>query len=356
MPQTLTALLALLTLCLNTSASFASQNAQTTLSAESATQTVQITDQKFDPIMGSVPFETTCDRQVVDHMDYRCFNEPRESCSGGGEVCETTNDSVCNSHGCTGVPRRSCHQSSGSCHTEYQNVCRNEAVYRTETYSCTRYHTVQVGQTLAKTFNHSIEVSLTPALQATLAGTTLSVSVNATENTISARLTNSYPTAILDYAVMPLTNDQGATVQNSSEKLVIDLGLASALVKKMDAVTADTLELGSTAFRMNLQNAVGLEKYLSFGITLTKTPSVWFPTTLYDSHVGSSLFDFVIEGQSIKVLIPYEKLGLGSIGGTKHSLGISVTLAAGKILNPADFQTELNKRLDLNVVKTRPSF
>lgn len=356
MPQNLAFQLTLLVLFFNPTLSLASQSTQTTLNAQTAVQTVQITDQKFNPIMGSVPYETTCDRQVVDHMNYRCYNEPRESCSGGGEVCETTNDSVCNSHGCTGVPRRSCHQSSGSCHTVFQNVCRNEAVYRTETYSCTRYHTVQVGQTLAKTFNHSIEVSLSQSLQSALAGTTLSVSVNATENTVTARLTSSFPAAILDYAVMPLSSDQGVTVQNSSEKLVIDLGLSAALAKKIDGVTADSLELGSEAFRFNLQNAAGLDKYLTFGIILTKTPSIWFPTTVYDSRIGTSLFDFVIEGQTLKVLVPYEKLGLSSIGGNKYSLGVSISLNAGKILNPGDFQTELNKSFDLNIAKSRPSF
>ncbi len=338
------------------SSALAANSGMTTLTAQMPSQTIQITDQKFNPIYGEVPYETTCSRQVLDHTIRSCHHESGESCSGGGQVCTTTSDSVCNSHGCTSVPRRSCHQSAGSCHTVSREVCGNENVYRTEHYSCTRTHTVQVGQTLAKTFNHTVEVALSPAAQAAIGTAQLAISVDVNENNVTGELTSSFPDAILNYAVTTVANDNGAVVQNSAEHIQIDLGMSASLVKNMDIATIAKLELGSDAFRFDMVNGAGLEKSLKFAITLIRTPAVWFPTTIYDNSISSSILSLVSAGSTLKAVVPYEKLGLSSIGNNKHSLNLSVSLDAGTVLNASDFRAELDKRLDLNLVKERPSF
>ena len=325
------------------------------LSAASSRADVQLIAQKFDTIYGTESYASTCQRQVVDHTETRCHTVIGQSCSAGSEVCSTTNDSVCNSHGCTSVPRRSCHAGAQSCHSVSHEACGSENVYRNQSYACTRTRQVPVGQTLVKTFNHTVDVSLTPALIAALADQTITVSVNADESTVTPQVAIPFPAALLTYDVAQAVVSDTTTVQNSKETITIDYGMPGDAARKMELATAENLELGSDSFRFSLTNGAGLEKYLTLGIKLVKTRAIWFPSTAFDGDLKTSLLTLATEGPNLKVVVPYTALQLGSIGG-RCSLDVNIKLDASKVLNVSDFQAALQKNLSLSLSKQKPSY
>ncbi|MBC7396598.1 MAG: hypothetical protein H7333_04070, partial [Bdellovibrionales bacterium] len=304
---------------------------------------------------GTEPYQSTCQRQVVDHTETRCHQVSGQSCSAGSEVCSTTADSVCNSQGCTSVPRRSCHTGSQSCHSVSREVCGNENVYRSQSYACTRTRQVPIGQTLTKTFNHTVEVELTPALIAVIADQTLSIGLAANESAVTPSVATPFPSALLTYDVKQTGVTNSESVQNSQEVFTLDYGMPGDIARKMESVTAQNLELGSDSFRFDLTNGAGLEKYLLFGIKLVKTPAVWFPNTVFEGDLKSSSLALASVGTNLKVLVPYESLQLGSIGG-RYSLDVSIKLDSSKVLNISDFEASLQKNLSLSLTKERPTY
>jgi hypothetical protein len=64
----------------------------------------------------------------------------------------------------------------------------------------------------------------------------------------------------------------------------------------------------------------------------------------------------VAQGNAIKALIPFQKMGVDSIGATRHDLSVSVSLDPGAILNAADFRFDLDKKLQQSLSKVNPTF
>ncbi|MBC7398133.1 MAG: hypothetical protein H7333_11880 [Bdellovibrionales bacterium] len=326
------------------------------LNAHSATQTIRLVDQRFEPIYESQPYETTCSRQVIDHTESVCETVSDSVCSGGAEVCETVNDSVCNSGGCTDVPRRACHTTPTSCVDVPRRVCRDQNVFRTDYYSCIQYHDVVVGRRLVKTFNHQIEVTVANA--ALLAQSTLSLQVKASENSISARLLNSYSSGLLNYQVSTLQESDSGSIANRSERLVIDLALSAATLQKMASATLDGLELGRNALRFQLKNANEISEHLDVSIRLVRNRALFGNSVRYDGTKSIAELGLVGQGNNIQALIPFQKLGVDSLGNLKHDLSVSIRLNPGTapLLNATDFQALLDRQLSQTLSKVKPSF
>ena len=331
-------------------------SAGVTLTAQNASQVVQITDQQFEPIYGQEPYDSTCSRQVYDHTETSCETVNDSVCHGGGESCETVNDSVCNSSGCTTVPRRVCSNEPETCESVPRRSCSDHEVDRTEYYACTLYRTVVVGQQLVKTFNHSIEVDV--ANPAILGGVSLAIDVDASQASVSAALENSFAAGILTYQVVSVSQNDSGAVRNSSEKIIIDMAMSSGAAKAIDTAVIDSLALGHNALSFNLRNAASIMGNLNVAIKLVRNRALFGDTTLYDSKVASSTLGLVAQGSDIRAMIPFQKLGIGSINNLRFDLAVSITLnpGAGAILNPRDFNAELSKRLDSSLTKVKASF
>lgn len=327
-----------------------------TLTAQSATQRISLTDQKFEPVYESQPYETTCSREVLDHVENVCQTISDNVCSGGAEVCETANDSVCNSGGCTNVPRRVCHTTPATCVDVPRRVCSDHNVFRTDYYSCTQYHDVVVGQRLVKTFNHQIEVTVAnPAL---LSGAVLTLSVAASEASLSARLANSFPGGLLNYQVATINESDSGMMLNRQEKIVIDLALSAVLLQQMNTVSMDNLALGTSAVRFQLRNASELAGHLSIGIRIIRNRSLFGNATRYDGTLDSATLGLVGQGSDIQALIPFQKLSIDPISNLRHDLTVSAKLNPGTapLLNAADFQAQLSKNVEQSITKVKPSF
>jgi hypothetical protein len=336
------------------SSALASNSGQANLNAQQPVQLLQLVDQKFEPIYGQEPYQATCSQEVFDHTATSCTTEMDSVCHGGGEVCETQNDSVCNSQGCTSVPRRVCHQTAQTCTSVPRNVCHDYAVYRTVYYSCTKYRTVVVGQRLVKTFNHQIEVTINNA--ASLDADSLSVGVNISEDSISARLMSSFKRAVLNYKIEKVSDVDAGDVQNIRDRITIDLGMSAEKVKMIETASLTGLELGQSALRFDLNNASEIMQNLKIAIKLVRNPKFWVSTTLYNGSLKSSELGLVAQGNAIKALIPFQKMGVDSIGATRHDLSVSVSLDPGAILNAADFRFDLDKKLQQSLSKVNPTF
>jgi hypothetical protein len=332
----------------------ANQASQVVLSAQEPSKLVQITDQKFEPIYSQEPYQTTCSREVVDHVETRCDTYNDSVCSGGGEVCTTTNDSVCNSSGCTSVPRRSCHTTAQTCTSVPRRSCSDHNVYRTDYYSCTQYRTVVSGQRLVKTFNHQVEVVL--ANPSAIGAASLQIGVLVAENSVTARLMNSFTQNILTYQVNNLSEADAGSVLNSSKKIVIDLGLSADAARKLLSSSIQNLELGRNAIRFDLPNAAELSQNLNIGIKLVRNRKIFGDTILFNNSVASSKLGLVGGGADLKVVIPFAKLGIDSVNSMRHDLSVSVSLNAGNALNLSDFSEALNKHLELSREKIYATF
>lgn len=329
---------------------------QLTLTAQNSTQRILLTDQRFEPIYESQPYEATCSREVLDHVENVCQTISDSVCSGGAEVCETVNDSVCNSGGCNNVPRRVCHTTPRGCVDVPRRVCSDHNVFRTDFYSCTQYHDVVVGQRLVKTFNHQVEVTIAnPAL---LAGAALNIRVDASEAALAARLSNSFPAGLLNYQVATINESDTGMMLNRQEKIVVDLALPAALIQKMDTVSLANLELGNSAVRFQLKNAAELATHLNIGIRIVRNRALFGNSTRYDGTLDSSTLGLVGQGSDIQALIPFQKLNIDAIGNLRHDLTISAKLNPGSapLLNAMDFRAELDKNIEQSITKVKPSF
>jgi hypothetical protein len=336
------------------SAALANQTANVVVSAAQPTASVQVVDQKFEPIYGQEAYEATCSRQVLDHMETACHDESSQVCSGGQEVCENVRGSVCRNNVCTDVVRRECHTTPQSCTNVPRRVCADQAVYRTDFYSCTQYRTVVTGQRLVKTFNHSVEVVLQDT--AAIAGASLNVELTATEGVVTPRLINSLKLGILNYENIILTSsDLGATAQ-IARRIVITAGLPAKLVNKILTAQLTDLELGHEAAKFKLVNMADLLQNLNFSIRIVRNRAIGGDSTLFEGAVASNQLSLVAQGADIQAIVPFEKLQIDSLNSRKHDIHVSVSLNAGNVLNYADFEAALNKRLEGDLTKVKPSF
>ena len=333
----------------------ADNSGQVTLSASNVSQSIQVTDQKYDPVYGQEPYQTTCSQQVFDHNETQCTTTMDNVCHEGGEVCDTVNDSVCNSRGCTTGPRRECHQAPPVCTDVPRQSCTEVPVYRTDYYSCTQYRTVVVGQTLTKTFNHTINVSVTNAAILS-GGANLAITVNVSQDKVlTAQLTNSYPNALLNYVITTVSQDDSSSVLNSVESIVIDEVASASLLNAFQASSISNLALGKNAIRFNIANAAGLENELNLEIKLVRTPKAWFSHQVFDTTVDSSTLSLVSQGSDINAIVPFAKLSEKSLQDVRYSLYVTANLKAGTVLNPSDFNS-LSGTLTQSLIKVKPSF
>ncbi|MBS1960310.1 MAG: hypothetical protein JST80_12605 [Bdellovibrionales bacterium] len=336
------------------SAALANQIANVTVSAAHPSASVQLVDQKFEPIYGQEPYEATCSREVLDHMQTVCHDEFSQVCSGGGEVCENVRDQVCRNNVCTPITRRECHTTPQSCTDVPRRVCTDQAVYRTDFYSCTQYRTVVTGQRLVKTFNHSVEVVLRDTKA--IAGADLNVELTAVEGVITPRLTNSLKLGLLNYDIAILSSDDNGATAQAARRIVITAGLPGRLVNQIMTAQLTDLELGHEAAKFKLTNMADLLQNLNLSIKIVRNRAIGGDSILYNGTVSSNQLSLVARNADIQVIVPFEKLQIDSLNSLKHDLHVSVSLNVGNVLNYADFQTALSKKLEADLKKVKPSF
>lgn len=336
------------------SSSLAAQVVSAELTTSNASAVVQLVDKKFEPIYAQEPYETTCSREVLDHTETQCSTYDDTVCSGGGTVCVTENDSVCNSQGCTTVPRRSCHTEPQSCTTVPRTSCTDRPVYRTEYYSCTQYRTIVVGQKLVKTFNHTIEVALADS-QIAVSGA-LKVEVVAIEGNTQARLVGSYASNILNYQVSDVAVDDRGDVMNINRRVLITKGIEGASALKILSAQIQNLALGSSAVRFDFTQAGSLAKALKMKIKIVRNRRIGRDSVLAEQIISTSSLSLVSQGETLKVLVPLEKIGLSSLSSNRHDVEVSVSLDVGQVLNASEFQAALNKSISEQLTGVKPSF
>ncbi|NDG84209.1 MAG: hypothetical protein EBX52_04125 [Proteobacteria bacterium] len=332
----------------------ASQGGMVQVGPQQAVQFIDLKDDRYEPVYGEVPYQDTCSREVFDHYENRCHTEMDSVCNGGGEVCTTENDSVCNSRGCTSVPRRVCHQAPRSCTSVPRNVCQQYAVSRTVYYSCTRYRTEVVGQRLAKSYQHRIEVRLDSPSD--FDSRMLDVALQINEESVSANLRSSYPGALLNYRVDVVNRSDANDVVSLSERVVISKGLSSEQARTILNGAISGLELGHNAIRFQIENEAQILDSLKIRVKLVRNPKLWASTTLFDGDLRASALGLVGQGQNINAVIPVEKMGVDEIGSKRYDVSVSVSLDPGKVLNTGDFQGELGKRLEQSREKIYATF
>jgi hypothetical protein len=232
-------------------------------------------------------------------------------------------------------------------------VCENQAVYSTETYSCTRYRTVVVGQRLVKTYQHQIEVRAEDP--AALGGNELRLSVRADEGLLKLSLLNSFSDALLTHSVEKVREqDVGDRVMISS-RILIRKSLSAAQVRKMNGATLSNLVLDRSSIRMDLNGLSELSSSLVLSIRLKRTPKAWFHSTLYEGEVSSASLRGVGQGEVLKLAIPLSKLGVQELSKNRHELKVRVKLDQSSVLNARDFETETARRIEAGLEGVRPN-
>ena len=336
-----TACLSLFLAVLSIQGAWANQNGQAQVSAQSPVQTIELRDERYEPVYGEVPYASTCSRIVFDHYENQCTTVNDSVCSGGGEVCTTQNDSVCNSGGCVNVPRRVCHIEPRSCTVVPRRECRQVSVNRTDYYSCTRYRTEVVGQRLAKTYVHEIEVRIESP--SALPDANLFIGVNASEERIRASLQSSFSDAILNYRIETLSRNDSGDAMNLSSRILISRGISRMDASQILSTQVSGLELGHDALRFKIENGSSLLDSLLIRVNLVRNPKLWASTTLYNDELSARTLGLVGQGADVDAVIPLSRLGVDSLGSNRYDLGVSVRLDAGKVLNADDFQEVLGK-------------
>lgn len=317
-------------------------------------QLATLSDQRFEPIYGQEPYETTCSREVFSHNESFCSTVSDTVCRGGGEVCRTEQDSVCNSSGCVSVPRRVCHNEPQTCTEVPRQVCEARPVYVTQHYSCTQYRTVVVGQRLVKTYQHQVEVRLEDP--GAFAGQRLRLVVHAREDVLSIDLISAFPGAILFKSIERVRRQDAGDVESITSRIVIRRGVVAEAVRRIQQGLVSNLALGRSGVRFDLPGLAGLEGALRVRLALKRTPKVWFKTTLYDGEVSTAGLGWVSQGGSIRAIIPFQKIGLEDISNKRHELRVSVRLDPGSVLNIRDFRWEFDHRIEGTLEKSVPSF
>ena len=335
----------------------ASQVSKVELSGTAASQSIQMMDQKFEPIMGQVPYPDTCYREVYDHTETVCSTESDQVCHGGGEECTTESDQVCNSHGCTTIPRRVCHQTSQQCESVPRRVCSDRAVTRTQAYSCTRYRTEQIGQRLVKTFQHSLEVAVDrPEL---LQGQRLVISLLAREDSITPTLVSSFSLNMLTVESQVSKSDSGST-EMIATRMMVHVGAPTSLIGKILSGSVQDLSLSSAGISLKINGVNELSQDLMIAVNLTQYRFLSFlikDKTLFKDSIAIADLSAVAEGDSLNVNIPLSKMNIVQLKATRHNLSVSVSLKRPElsILNSTDLAAVLNKKLEASIANVTPN-
>ncbi len=335
----------------------ASQVSQIELSEGAASQSLQMMDQKFEPIYEEQPYQDTCSRDVLDHMETVCSTTNDTVCHGSdGQVCETENDQVCNSRGCTTIPRRVCRQEQRVCEVVPRRSCSDHAVMRTEYFSCTKYRTVVVGHRLVKTFHHNIEVLVDrPEL---LQGQRLVISMLARESAITPTLVSSFALNVLTVESQRVSvSDQGASAILVT-RILVHVGVSTSVVGKILTSSVQELKLYSSAVTLKLPGLAELAQSLMIRVSLSQHRDLWSDKGLFDGSLASASLAPVVEGDSLRITIPMSKMNLSSLKSNKrHNLKVSVSLVRPSlpILNENDLSALINKRLEAALSKLTPN-
>jgi hypothetical protein len=317
-------------------------------------QLVSLSDERFEPIYAQEPYQTTCSREVVSHHESVCRTVSDTVCQGGGEVCTTEQDSVCNSSGCTSVPRRVCHQTPRTCTEVPRRVCESRPVYVTELYSCTQYRTVVVGQRLVKTYRHQVEVRMEDP--SAFAGQRLRLVVHAREDALSVDLISAFPGGLLLKSIEKVRRQDSGDVESITSRVLVRRGLSAEALRKIQGGALSGLTLGTSAVRFDLSGMEGLENALSIEIRLKRAPKMFFKTTLFEGEVSSSGMGWVSQGDAIRAVIPFQKIGVHGLSKKRHEIRVGIRLNPESVLNQRDFREEFDRRIEGSLEKAVPSF
>lgn len=331
-----------------------SQVSQVELSGVASSQMIQMMDQRFEPIYEEQPYQATCSRQVLDHMETVCSTVSDTVCHGvDREVCTTQADQVCNSQGCTTIPRRVCHQEHRVCEVVPRRVCNDRAVMRTEFYGCIKYQTVVVGQRLVKTFQHQVEVAVDrPEL---LQGQKLVISLLARESSVTTTLVSSFSTHMLTVERQVSRSDLGAQ-EMISTRVLVHVGASTALIGKVLSGSVQELSLSNSGIMMNLVGLAELSQDLEVNLSLSQKMLIGHKI-LFRGSLASADLSKVTQGNSLSVSIPLSKLAVEQLKSKKkHNLSVVVSLKkpALEVLNTNDLAAILNKRLEASITNILP--
>ncbi len=329
---------------------------QSAVDLESAVpvQSVALSDQRFEPIYGQEAYQSTCSREVFSHQESVCRTVSDTVCRGGGEVCTTEQDSVCNSSGCTSVPRRVCRHTPRTCTEVPRQVCESRPVYVTEIYSCTRYRTVVVGQRLVKTFRHRVEVRMEDP--SAFAGQRLRLVVHAREDVLSVDLISAFSEALLLKSIERVRHDEAGDLESITSRIVIRRGISAEILKKIHGGVLSGLALGVSGIRFDLPGMAGLEGALKVQLDLKRAPKLFFKTTLFEGEVGSSVPGWVSQGDTIRAVIPFQKIGVEDLPKKRHEIRLVIRLNPESVLNQRDFRKEFERLIEGALEKSVPSF
>lgn len=329
----------------------AASSASVELSAAAASQSVQLKDEKYEPIYESQPYEDTCSREVFDHTETSCSTS--QHCSGGGTVCSDEPDQVCNSHGCTTITRRSCHTEPESCSDS--TSCSDRPVYRTEYYTCTKYRDVVVGHRLVKTFYHQVEVMIEePQI---LQGQKMQIVVNAYEGRVALKLQNAFTTHLLLVEAQKISDSDTATEQKLSQKIVIKKGFTVEVLNQLLSSKIENLELFHSGIKFELKGLSELREHLNIGVSLVQQRKVLKDLVIFSGTIESSALSPVVAGKDLKIMVPLEKMKLDFLKSKRHLVEISVSFKKPSlsILNDTDLSSILKHHVEGEVDGVYPN-
>jgi len=331
----------------------ASQVSQVRLSANAAEQSIQMTDKTFEPIYENQPYQATCSREVLDHMESVCSTVSDNVCRGGEEVCTTQADQVCNTHGCTSVPRRVCSAGPQVCQSVPRRVCNDQAVMRTEFYSCTQYHDVVVGQRLVKTFQNSVEVSVDrPEL---LQDQALTISLLARENAVTPTLVSSFPLNLLTVETQTTSTSDNGAIAMLATRITIRVGESIATLNQLLSSSVQELALSPSSITLMLPGVASLVNELSLNVSLTQHRAIIADKKLFVGTLDLAGLS-VTQGGGIRVTLPLAKMNLSSLASKRHNVSVSISLKRPSlsILNEKDVDAVLNKKLEATIKDITP--
>jgi hypothetical protein len=328
----------------------AASSAFVELSSSAATQSVQLKDEKYEPIYESQPYEDTCSREVFDHTETTCSTST--SCSGGGTVCTDSPDQVCNSQGCTTITRRSCHTESESCSDS--TSCSDRAIYRTEYYSCTKYRDVVVGHRLVKTFYHQVEVVIEqPAI---LQNQKMKIEVIAQHGSVNLKLLSAFSSHLLIVESEKLSDVNTSTEQKLSQKILIKTGFSTEVLNQLLSSKIENLELHYSGIQFDLKGLAELSKDLNIELFLVQQRKLIKDLVIFDGTIASSALSPVVSGKDLKVIVPLEKMELSYLKSKRHNIEVAVSFKKPnlKILNDTDLSAILKHQVKGDVESVYP--
>lgn len=325
---------------------------QVVVSAAQSTAAVQLIDQKFEPVYGQQAYQDTCSREVLDHIENRCYTSNEQVCHGGGQVCENRPEQVCNGNRCTTVMRRVCYTQPRTCTNVPRRTCNDYPVYRTDYYSCTRYRTVVVGQRLVKTYQHEVQVVVENP--AALGAQQLSIRLNANQNQLSAQLLNSFADHLLFQQVQDQGQVDSGDIVHIRKRIIITHGISGSLANRIFTASIADLQLGFEAAKFRVANAAELAPFLKVAIKLKRNRRIGGDSTLFNGTFTPAQLGLVGRGSDLLAVIPFQKLNVGALSSNRHDIEISISLFANNLLNTADFGMAMSKVVEGKLIGAYP--